>query len=409
MSFDLSLMGGRVKYLEAGQRGLEETGKLFVGIGDVVGGIGPVPIVDDPGIYYIVLSLAPLFDLPAASLMSFVLVAIVALGAAVGLCLTAQYFTTWPARTVAAFMIVGMSAIALIVGGVYAVAAPATIVLCSSGLLFSKRSRSLATPSVIGAFLALGFAGEALNIVRSNAATPALVFLAVIVMLHATTKSRLKFILIAALVIGMALPALYIDQLLRNRDTYLTAHVEGYEPMPFVHPGWHSIYIGFGYLEKNPYGIRYKDDVAIERVRQIDPSVFRSERAWDTNWDRYETIIRAEVFQLFLAQPVFFVKTIFAKIGALIPYLLVLANVGLVLAFLRRPNWRLEGAFWPAMVLAALPGIAVMPAANYAMAFLAMSALYGLYHTGRALDDVGLRGLLRIRRPRSIGGRDQSG
>lgn len=397
MSFDLPLMGGRVKFLEAGQKGLEETGIHFVGIGDAVGGIGPTPIGDDPGIYYIVLSLEPLFELPVEKLMSLVLISIIALGSVVGLCFTFFYFKSWLARTMAAFTMVAMSAIALIIGDVYAVAMPATIALCSAGFLLSKRSSSLAIPSVIAVCFILGVAGEALNIVRSNAATPAMVFLAVIVMFHAPTKSRSKLIVIAALVIGMATPALYINHLLLNRDAYLAAHVAGYEPIPYAHPTWHSIYIGFGFLEKNPYGIRYEDDAAIERVRQIDPSVFRSERAWDWDYQRYEAILRESVFQLFLAQPVYFVKTIFAKIGALAPYFLVLANVGFVLAYLCRRSWRLEAAFWPAILLAALPGVAVIPGANYAMAFLALSALYGLYHTGTALDEVGWRGRLRTR------------
>ena len=36
------------------------------------------------------------------------------------------------------------------------------------------------------------------------------------------------------------------------------------------HPMWHSIYIGLGYLP-NDLGLRYRDDVATAKVRELAP------------------------------------------------------------------------------------------------------------------------------------------
>ena len=77
---------------------------------------------------------------------------------------------------------------------------------------------------------------------------------------------------------------------------------------------WHTAYIGFGF-EENPYGIKYADEVAMQKVNSIDPAVYYSTTE---SMDKYMAIIKAEYFKLYKENPEYFVASYIRKLKACI-------------------------------------------------------------------------------------------
>ena len=91
------------------------------------------------------------------------------------------------------------------------------------------------------------------------------------------------------------------------------------------HMIWHVVYIGFGFLN-NPYKIEYYDSVAIAKAKLIQPNVVLF-----TN--QYESLLKNEVINILKTDPGFVAKTIFAKSGVVILFLLVFSNIGIIYIF----------------------------------------------------------------------------
>ena len=70
--------------------------------------------------------------------------------------------------------------------------------------------------------------------------------------------------------------------------------------------------------------------------------------------------------------------TFFAKIGILLMYLVIFANVGLVAAFFYPKPWQIECAFWGALATSSLFSILVLPTIEYSLGFIAFATLYGI-------------------------------
>ena len=172
----------------------------------------------------------------------------------------------------------------------------------------------------------------------------------------------------------------YFNQLLNQKDNYLRRNNPAYERVLREHPFWHSVYIGFGFLN-NDYGIKYKDEVAIEKVRSISPkTTYLSEE--------YEAILKEQVLKLIKTKPLFVLRTIFAKFGVISLYLLIFANVGLIAVYFHRKCWPLETAFWGAMIFNSLFGVLVIPDERYLTGFITFATLYGIISIEEAIEHI---------------------
>jgi hypothetical protein len=181
---------------------------------------------------------------------------------------------------------------------------------------------------------------------------------------------------------------IYFDNMMKKRDLYLTKKGSIYEPFTRGHAFWHSAYIGFGFLS-NEYGIKYKDESGIEKVRSISPKTrYLSQE--------YEGIARAEVFRLIKKHPLFVTQTIFAKLGVILFYFLIFSNLGLVAVALHRKTWQLEVAFFGAMVFNALFGIIAVPDYRYLMGFIAFATLYGIVSLDDAIEHLGWKKMIAM-------------
>jgi hypothetical protein len=264
------------------------------------------------------------------------------------------------------------------VGGIYIILSSITIAIIPLFLYLTKR-RKLGLLLVIFLLLA-GLAIGVAHHLRSHAGTGVLIFMTIILLFYLQISWKQKIVLIMLVVISVLTPIIYFDKLLDRRDAYLTNYNSGYERVLRRHVLWHSIYIGFGFLN-NEYGIRNKDEVAIGKVRSISPkALYLSEE--------YETILRKEIFKLIRNHPLFAAQTVFAKFGAITLYLFIFSNVGLIAVILHRKSWQLETAFWSAMVFNSLFGIFTIPDYRYLMGLIAFATLYGIMSIDETIEHV---------------------
>jgi hypothetical protein len=155
------------------------------------------------------------------------------------------------------------------------------------------------------------------------------------------------------------------------------------------HPFWHTIFLGFGYLQ-NQWGLRYDDAIGAATVNHLIPggALMYS--------PIYETTLRNHLVVLFRQDPDFFIETIFAKIGVIFGYFLRWANVGIIAACLRPQSLVLTGAFGVALAWSALPGLLTMPVPCYLLGFSTFAALWGLVSVGNLLSGPSPKSLNRV-------------
>lgn len=121
----------------------------------------------------------------------------------------------------------------------------------------------------------------------------------------------------------------------------------------------------------NDHGIIWKDENAYLRVASIDPNVTYGS-------DHYSRILKDQVFHLVKSDPHFVLRTIFAKVGVCLMYLLVFGNIGLLLSRFYRKGLLVDLPFAVGMAFNAAFGIIVMPSLDYLLGLVAFSTIYGL-------------------------------
>lgn len=134
------------------------------------------------------------------------------------------------------------------------------------------------------------------------------------------------------------------------------------------HAIWHSIYCGLGFV-RNSEVPRFDDQIAIDKVRSIDPSApYLS--------IKYEEILRNEVLWIALHKPSILIMNLVAKIGiiGLISLIFLLPVVKYL--FQKKVTLWFDGAFALTIVLSAANGILVMPRAKYLLTYFCLIFLY---------------------------------
>jgi hypothetical protein len=330
---------------------------------------------DDLGLYYVVPLEARALRLSLSESIDLFFLAVLllsALSGTIGFWLLARNLL---GRIVA---IAGLFALLLIscwIGDVYIVQSCVIIGVVPWGLYLVRRTENRC---VLLIFLFLsGMAVGVANAIRSHAGTAVAIFLALLVGLRIALGWKPKVALISALLVGVLLPQIYLSRVVSYRDAYLKEQgitVAGGRQHPF----WHSVYIGFGFLS-NPYVPGYRDEVAAEKVCSIAP---------ETSYlsARYEEILREQVWQLIRRHPIFSLTTAFAKLGVVLLFFLVSANVGLLAAWLYPKGWELEFALWAAIAFESLFGVLVIPNVPYLLGLIAFSGLYGIISIQHAIE-----------------------
>lgn len=178
------------------------------------------------------------------------------------------------------------------------------------------------------------------------------------------------------------LPTLYFSSVYDHYKIYTKNNLSNYALGDDKHVLWHSVYIGFGFLNYlNPDNISYDDTCGEKKVQSIVPDL-----TLVNNTEAYEAVLKEEVFKLIRHHFMFVIMTLFAKLGVLLFYLLKFANVGLLAAWFF-PKSRIEEFIWfvSGLVYALFPLITV-PAPGYAFGFITCATLYGIVSINYVLE-----------------------
>jgi len=252
-----------------------------------------------------------------------------------------------------------------------------TIITVPWTLYFYKKSftkKSLLFYTGIGIIMGLSHA------IRSYTLLPPLFFTFSLI-ISKQEKFFFKTLRSLFLVYGLLIPMFYFHYTFQHYLTYVHDHNLS-NPSKTIknHLVWHSVYASFGFLSfKNPDNIEWSDASATKKAQSINPKV-------TYNTPEYEKVLKQEVINLIKNHRVFVIMTIFAKIGILLLYLIIFANLGLIAAFLKPQNWPIEIAFWGSLALSSLFPLISLPTPEYSLAFITIAALYGITSINNLLE-----------------------
>lgn len=370
----MNIMESRYRSLQQALAGYEQTGVPLVAFDGAR--LVPAGFTDDSGIYYFLPGLVRLLDVPLGQAIDIFFRGIVGASLALGILGAIVALRGWAARLTAIVGLVLLSRIVIGVGDVYVVPASVAVAIVPLSLYFIRRRRHGFRYLVFGAFagICIGLA----HVIRNHAGTAVFIFVGTVVLLKSQLPRHGRIAFLVVLVLGVTLPLVHFNRVVGARDAYLLARTTGYQPGAHIHPFWHSVYIGFGFLD-NELGIAYLDEVASAKVSELSPKAAYLSR-------EYEETLRVEVVRLVRDHPLFVARTIAAKIWALGRYVLIFANVGLLAAVVYRKPWHIDLAFFAALAFSALFGILVIPALPYVLGLVAFSTLYGIVSIGEAAE-----------------------
>lgn len=375
----LRLMGSRYVDLRRTARGLSCSGMPLVefdGLRYLRAGQE-----DDPGIYYVVPELARILGVSLETAIDLTLIGTVLLASGIGLLGFMRMARTTLGRRTGIIGFLLLTIVVLIAGDVYVMnAAPA--IACVPWILYFGSRRKL-TASAAVTFAMVGLFSKLADFFRAYAGTAVVLFALVALAGLYQLKPVGRVLLVAALVVGGASVQMFLRELYSQRSAFLGRRAAAYEATQ-VHPFWHSVYIGLGYI-KNSEIPAYRDEVAIAKVRLLRPNA-----AYLSS--EYEQVLKKETLELAKRRPLLILENLLVKLAVVLFYCICAANVGLYAATVaRKPIW-FELAFWGPVGFSALFGILVVPNPKYLLGMIAFAALYGLYSIACAAEDPQLLG-----------------
>lgn len=369
----INIMGTRYWDLTYTLAGIEQTGTPLVAVNGKT--LGPSGGLDDVGSYYLIPELSRFFGLPLFRAIDLFYDILLFLGFLTGAFGFFILYATPLARTIALAGLLALTALAYHVGDVYVFCFLTAVVVTPWMLALMRRPDRLSLP----AFLAmLGVLIGIANAVRSYAGTAALLFSCLLLLFQLPARTGRKLLLFLCLVGGIIVPKLFFAREVARRDAFLSTHCPTYGTLSAMHPMWHSVFIGFGYLQ-NDYGISWSDSNAYERVQSIAPgTTFGSVR--------YERVLRGEVLQLLRRHPWFVFLNLASKLGVVLAMVALGVNIGALATILAPKPWAVELSFLVAISFSSLFALLTIPALPYMLGLISFAVLYGIVSVGFYLE-----------------------
>lgn len=369
------LMPIRFQELAEAVAGFERTGVPLVSLrGDSL--IPTAGYTDDAGMYYLASKLAMLFHLSAASAWDLFFFLILIPSFAIGFIGMMKTLETRGAKFFYSAMLAALFVTVYLSGDIYALS-PSLVVLTIPYLIRFSKSDSKPSATHWAMWLLLGIGIMLAHLIRAHSATAIALAFVSLLFFEKRWTAREKLLTLALIAAGALAVSVFFKTRYAERDAYLSKLQPQYVAPPQAHPFWHNVYIGFGFLD-NDYGIRYQDEIAFAKAKEISPNVALLDA-------EYERILRDEIFSLAKKNPLFVVRTVSAKAGVIGFYLLLFVNVGLFCALRYGLNWQLELALLSGMAFNALPGILAVPYIPYLTGSFAFAVIYGALQLDNAL------------------------
>jgi hypothetical protein len=370
---------GRYEHLLAAIEGYKKTGIALVEYNGTT--IIPSSTFDDIGIYCIIPKLVVLFNISLETALKLFIHGTTIL--AVILALTGFFllYKSPVARFVSVAVLLLLTRLSYDLLDVYKMYTSTALAVIPLGLYFFQKK-----PQSLLLFLFLFLSGIGLgyaHYIRAHSGGPALIFLLIMIITHALYTWHKKLLLITTIFFGFLIPVLHFKSIYATYKTYAQEHFPNYRSDADAHPFWHTLYVGFGYLN-NDFGIYFNDEAGGKKAFSIDPDV-------PAYTSRYEAILKNEVLHLVRAHPWFVLKTIWAKLGVFLLYFLLFANIGIWAAIWYPKNWRVELALFGALCFSSLFGFIAIPYQDYIFGFVACSTLYGIISINHAIEHGALK------------------
>ena len=332
---------------------------------------------DDPGMYYFIPWIAKTFGISLDSAIHIFFGSMAIMAALISTLCFFLAFKNWMSRLITTFAMFAVAKYAYELSDVYVASFFAVASILPVFILWNRKKYALNSKII----LSLIFSGTIIsycNSIRTNSGMGALLFLFFWILLNRNFSSLNKVVSTSILFIAMSFPFLHFYTLEMNRDHYIALNIEGHQPVNIVHPKWHSIYIGLGYV-KNKYGLEYNDSVATDKIKSIDPNI-----GYCTN--EYERALRKECIMLAKTDFLFILKNLLAKAYVTLLRILKFANVGLLLFFYMKPSMRCVFPILVAIAFYSLPGLLVVPFAAYQLGMITTATIFGVYMISLSLE-----------------------
>jgi len=372
----MQIMPTREDQLMQAFEGLVRTGISFVGYHE--GKFIQAPNLDDIGIYYFIPKLMIWLGISLQSSINLVFLGILLSASLTGVIGVLLYYKKMSQRVVAIAIIIILTLYINRIGDVYIILS-SLIMAFTFLLLYAVKDRAPKWRLTLILFPALGFFASIAHFIRGYSGLGPIFFSLVLLFLYLKWSPIYKLGILLFMIAAALPPNLFFNHLIKVRNQYLTDHHPEYYIKQPSHPIWHTMYIGLGYTS-NPSVPRYLDETGIDKVKSIDPkAIYLS--------DAYNNILRQEYFKFIQQYPQYFTKNILVKIIKILFYLVIWANVGLVLGFLVRKPWQLDLAFGSGMAFSSLYGLVAVPYATYLLGFITFAALYGVFNINTWLEN----------------------
>lgn len=336
---------------------------------------------DDIGIFVLIPQMVRSFNLSLGQAINYFFYGILVLGFFFGILGFFLLYKTFLTRT---FSCLALFLLAYFirrydVGDVYTAYLGATLGIIPLFLYFLKE-KSNSYLFVIYLFLS-GIVLETLHYIRSHSSTATLIFIGMSLACASHFHFKKKLLLSTCLLLGMTCSFIYFKTTIGQYETYARTQFQEFTDFPTIHPFWHAVYIGLGFLSfENKDNIQMNDEYAFATVQKHNPSITLLQTS------DYESIIKSIVLSLFKSRPFFILFTFFAKLGILFFYLLLFAHVGLLAALFRKKEWRFEIPFLCATSFTMLFPLLTLPSYWYSLGFITMATIYGIISTNEALS-----------------------
>ncbi len=331
----------------------------------------PAGFTDDLGIYYFIPWIAKFLGISLDPAINIFFGLLLFIGITISLCCFSFAFKQGAARMISSVGLGLLMIAAYRYSDVYSTSYFAIASTIPLFILWDQKSSKFDWK-----FIALlAFSGIIIgysNIIRTHAGTGVFLFLVSWLLLNKELTKTDKLISLITLTVFIGIPYGHFKFLETNRDAFLTKIDPLYQPISIAHPKWHSIYIGFGFLD-NKYGIKYSDIISQEKAMSINPKAAYCS-------PEYEQILKNQCFLLAKNDPKFVLKTVFMKSITLFFRFLQFANFGLLIAFFYvKPSARYVIPFIIAALFYSIPGILTMPINVYVSGLANISGMFGIY------------------------------
>ncbi|MBI2775495.1 hypothetical protein HYX58_05800 [Candidatus Dependentiae bacterium] len=372
---------GRYIHLQQAFEGYKKTNIPLVQYSN--GALYPFCAGDDIGIYWLMPKIALAFNCSIDTVMKLFSYGLPLIACLSGMLAFFLLFRLPIQRIVAAIGLIAVLLLSLRIGDVYVVYS--SIIVALLPWIFYVCSQELEWYIYpfygVGAGILIGFA----HYFRCFAGLSSLIFIILFAALNKALSNRKKLSLIFALLIGMIIAHSYMIHQESVYERFARMHFEKGLLSSQTHY-WHTIYVAFGLLKfGNTHDIKFEDKSAAVLVekKRIENSDLISIPT--------EEILKNEVMRIFREQSFFVWFTIFAKLGILLLFFLLSANIGIISAWLYGKPWEVELCFASGILCSAIIPVISMPFLTYSLGFIAFCVIYGIMSINYALGSFDMK------------------